>query len=189
MPVTEADGNLISQFKNLEKLNLNQTPISGTILSSFKDLKNLKSLSLAGTAVDRNSLNVLDGLASLTQVFLWNTKVHVEEVASLQKQFPSITWDIGYQPNEIVKLTPPILVNESFLLGENEFIQLKHNLPGAQIRYTLDGSDPDSVAGMVYKEPVSISKYTATKNKDVQRRMVWKPVDSILFIQERNPAH
>ena len=84
-------------------------------------------------------------------------------LAEVQKQFPSITWDIGYQPNEIVKLTPPILVNESLLLGENELIQLKHNLPGSQIRYTLDGSDPDSVAGMIYKEPVSISKYTQLK--------------------------
>src|SRR5258706_4047899 len=156
MPVTDAEGKLIGQFKNLEKLNRNQNAVSGNILSSFKELKNLKSLSLTGTAVEARALKDLDGLPSLTQVIVWNTMVRAEEIVGLQKQTPTITWDIGYQPHEIIRLRPPILVNESFLLGENELVRLKHNLPGAQIRYTLDGSDTDSVTGMIYKSPVPI---------------------------------
>jgi uncharacterized membrane protein len=184
MPVTDAEGKLIGQFKNLEKLNLNQTAVSGNILSSFKELKNLKSLSLAGTTVEASSLKALDGLASLTQVFLWNTKVRAEEIAGLQKQTPTITWDIGYQPHEIIRLTPPILVNESFLLGENELLRLKHNLPGAQIRYTLDGSDPDSVAGMIYKAPVPISKYTQVKTRSYKEGWYGSPITQYYFFKK-----
>jgi hypothetical protein len=184
MPVTDGEGKLIGQFKNLEKLNLNQTSISGDILSALKELKNLKSLSLAGTAVEANSLKTLDGLPSLTQVFLWNTKVRAEEIAGLQKQFPTITWDIGYQPHETMRLTPPILVNESFLLSENELIKLKHNLPGARIRYTQDGSDPDSIGGIVYEAPFSISKYTQVKTRTYKEGWYGSPTAQYYFFKQ-----
>ncbi len=160
MPVTDAEGKIISQFKNLEKINLNQTNITGNILSSLKGLSHLKSISLAGTAIDKKSLNQFAGLPSLKEVFLWNTNILSKDNIALQKQFPGIVWDQGYQSDEILSLTPPILVNESFLLSENERIHLKHNLPGTQIRYTLDGSNPDSINGTLYSVPIAISKYS-----------------------------
>ncbi len=184
MPVTDAEGKLIGQFKNLERLNLNQTSVSGNILSSFKELKNLKSLSLAGTVVETNSLGALDGLPSLARVFLWNTKVLAEDIAGLQKQYPSIAWDIGSQPREVLRLTPPILVNENFILGENEFIQLKHNLPGSQIRYTLDGSDPDSVTGRVYKDPVPITRHTQLKTRTYKDGWYGSPLVQYYFFKK-----
>jgi hypothetical protein len=120
----------------------------------------------------------------LTHVFLWNTKVRAEDVASLQKQFPSITWDIGYQPHETLRLTPPILVNENFILAENEFIRLKHNLPGSQIRYTLDGSDPDSVAGKVYGEPVPIASHTQLKTRTYKDGWYGSPLVQYYFFKK-----
>ena len=184
MPVTDDEGRIISQFKNLEKLNLHQTKITGNLFSSLKDLSHLKSISLAGTAIDKKSLDQFAGLASLKEVFVWNTKIRQDDQISLQKQFPAITWDQGYQSKEILRLTPPLLVNENFLLNENEPIQLKHNLPGMQIRYTLDGSDPDSTAGVIYQGPVFISKYSILKTKAYKDGWYGSPMVQFYFFKK-----
>ena len=183
MPVTDADGRIINQFKNLERLNLNQTGITGNFLSSLKDLNHLQSISLTGTGVDKKSLDKFAVLPVLREVFAWNTKLLPEDNISLRKQFPAITWDQGYQSTEILSLTPPLLLNESYLLGENEPILIKHNLPGTQIRYTLDGSDPDSIAGILFRGPVSISRYSTLKTRAFKDGWRGSPVAQFYFFK------
>src|SRR6185312_10240494 len=56
MPVTDADLKLIGQFSNLRKLNLSFTDIKGTTLQELSGLKELKELSLSGTAVNAAQL-------------------------------------------------------------------------------------------------------------------------------------
>ena len=69
-----------------------------------------------------------------------------------------------------VTKSEPIIKNENFILSPDEKIVIKHNLPGTQVRYTLDGTSPDSVNGTVYSQPIDISTHTtiktvATKNE------------------------
>jgi uncharacterized membrane protein len=163
MPIVDSDGKLISEFVNIEKLNLNKTKVTGAVLTSLKDLKKLKSLSIAGTATDVASLQAISGLPHLKEVFLWNTQVTQEQIASLQSKHSAIYWNFGYQTNEVMRLTPPILLNDSAIIKNNEGIRLKHNLPGTLIRYTLDGTTPDSVKSDIYQDPISIDTYTTLK--------------------------
>jgi uncharacterized membrane protein len=163
MPVTDEDGKLISQFNNLEKLNLNKTTVSGKILTSIKELKKLKIISLVGTSVDAAALEVIAKLPELKEIFIWNTKVEKSQLITLRQKFAGIQWNEGYPPTEILRLTSPILLNDSFLIKKDQYIKLKHNLPGTIIRYTLDGTTPDSINGKVYSEPISIKGFTTLK--------------------------
>ncbi|MBL7857130.1 MAG: chitobiase/beta-hexosaminidase C-terminal domain-containing protein [Cyclobacteriaceae bacterium] len=165
MPVTDEDAKVLRQFTNLEKLNLQGTGISGQAIRELTELKKLKSLSVTGTSVDGKSVEPIAGISSLQEVFVWNTKLTPADVDRLQKKFPSIHWDAGFIPDssEMLRLTQPILLNESNVLGDNDRASLKNNLPGTTIRYTLDGSAPDSISGTVYKEPIPISQYTILK--------------------------
>jgi uncharacterized membrane protein len=163
MPITDADGKLISEFVNLEKLDLNKTKITSEIFNSLIGLKKLKSLSLAGTSVDSKSFNEIGKLPELSEVFIWNTKINKEQLASLKATYPNIQWDFGYPPTETLRLTSPLLLNDSLLIQKDQLIRLKHNLPGTIIRYTLDGTTPDSISSAIYKEPISIEGYTVLK--------------------------
>ncbi len=163
MPVGDTEGKMISEFTNLEKLDLNKTKITGAILNSLTGLKKLKSLALVGTEVDFKSLSQIATLPDLKEVFIWNAKIDKGQLAELESKFPSIRWNAGYPTTETLKLTPPLLVNDSLLIKEGQRIQLKHNLAGTIIRYTLDGTTPDSVTGLVYKEPISIDGFTKLK--------------------------
>lgn len=163
MPADDKILTMMSSFENLERLNLNGTLITGAQLKLLKSNTRLEEVQLANTLVDYNAAASLADVQSLKAVFLWNSKVTEKEAKTLQTRFPKIKWDIGYIPDEkeLLKLTPPSPVNtEKMILDPGETITLKHPLPGAQIRYTLDGSKPDSITGIIYTKPFSINGLT-----------------------------
>jgi uncharacterized membrane protein/mono/diheme cytochrome c family protein len=160
MPVDDKSVSEVFNFTNLEQLNLNNTNLSDQSMVRLAKLEKLKVIRLAGTAVTRTGMLALAQSKSLKEVYGWNSKIESQAWIELQKQFTSIAWNAGSQPStEILKLTPPLLKNETFLLGTDDPIILKHNLPGTTVRYTLDGSPPDSVASPVYKASITISSH------------------------------
>jgi hypothetical protein len=167
MPVTDADLEKLKPFSNLEKLILNQTKIEGKTLAELNGLSNLKILSLSGTAVKKDELTAFEKNRSLREVYLWNTGVSKNEIEELQKSIPAIQWDAGYRPDEkeVMRLSPPILRNEAQVLKTDENISYKHNLPGATIRYSINGEMPDSVSGEIYKDAIHIGQYSIIKTK------------------------
>lgn len=164
MPIGDKEIELISQFKNVEILNLNNTQITDKAFGNLISLPNLKKLLVAGTKVSAKALENISKLENLKEVYLWNTLVTPDEVDALKSISPMIKWYGGQKiQQEKLKLTSPILVNETFILGEGDKITFKHNLPGTVIRYTLDGSKPDSINGTIYKLPIAISNHTQCK--------------------------
>ena len=163
MPVDDKVFSLLSSFENLEKLNLNGTSISGNTIEVLKSNKSLAHISLANTAIEASNTEKLSGIPSLKYVYLWNSKTTASDIQKLQKKYPAIKWDIGYVPDdkELLKLTPPSPANiDKMILDPGEMIELRHPLPGAQIKYTLDGTKPDSVNGVLYTKPFSITGLT-----------------------------
>ncbi len=165
MPIKDDDLGVIGQLESLEKLNLNNTDVTGATLSKLSLLKKLKSLSLSGTKVTKASLKDLGKLPLLREVFIWNTPISEKDLADLKKQNPTLQFEQGYFSNESerIKLNPPVLVNENFVLTDQTPVTFKHPLKGITIRYTLDGSMPDSIASPIYQKPISLSSYTVVK--------------------------
>lgn len=156
MPVTDADLKLLSKFSNLEILNLNSTNISGSGFENLISCKNLKSISLSGTQVTTESLKSILTLPQLKTVYIWNTAIDTSDKVELEKTYPHITFVHNLFTDEsILALSKPILVNEGILKATDK-IELKHTMPGVTIRYTLDGTQPDSLNGHVYEEPITI---------------------------------
>jgi hypothetical protein len=173
IPVADEDLKLLSSFKNLEVLNLNNTDVTGNGLSDLKELEQLRSLSLAGTKVTSKSMDVLKSFKNLKKVFIWNTSISAAEAEELRKKYPHILWETGYVPDasEVLQLSAPLMVNEQVLKsGEN--VVLKASLPGTIIHYTTDGSDPDSVSGKVYEKSIPVAPYQIVKAIAVKKG--WK---------------
>ncbi len=182
MPVEDADLKTIAKFNNLEILNLNNTQVKGNGFKELKSLSRLRSLSLSGTNISANSLHDLGPSRNLEEVFLWNTKIAGEELEALKKKFPHIRWEVGYIPdeNEILKLNVPMVKNSTRVLKEEEKIVLKHNLPGTVVRYSVDGTDPDSIKSPVYQDPVEIANYSVIKTKAFKEG--WQSSDVAEFV-------
>ncbi|MGX7686769.1 chitobiase/beta-hexosaminidase C-terminal domain-containing protein [Flectobacillus roseus] len=189
MPITNEDLKTIGQFEHLEKLVLNNTDITGENLSSLQGLSNLKSLSLSGTKQSKSSLAQLAKLPALNQVYVWNTSLTELEVNEIQKQFPAIHFEKGYIPTdtEMLKLTPPILENEDFVLSKPTLISFKHPLKGVTIRYTVNGQQPDSLNSPVYQKPIELNTYTILKAKAVKAH--WYASDMVEYVFFKGKYH
>ena len=163
MPLTDADLTLIGQFKNLEKLNLNFTTIKGEGLTNLKSLNSLESISLSGTSVTKDALTAILSLPALREVFIWNTPISEAEKVELEKSFPKIEFiHTLFNDISLLALSKPILVNEG-ILKKGDLLQLKHTMPGVAIRYSLDGSKPDSISSATYDTPITVSETVKLK--------------------------
>lgn len=163
MPVKDEDLKTLAEFPELRKLILNFTDITGATLGELRKLGNLSELSLSGTAVKMEDIKALEAIPSLKQVYLWSTGLSNEELALLKKG-RKIVFETGFRSDTIkLALNPPGILNESRVLFKGETISLKHQIAGTVIRYTLDGSAPDSIHSPIYDKPISITRNTTLK--------------------------
>ena len=162
MPIGDADLRTIAQFERLEKLVLNGTEITGATLGELRTCKNLAALALSGTSVSPDIAEALGALPALKMLYVWNTQISETDLPAMQAQLPGVEILTGYVPdeNEVLQLTPPLLVNESQVIEADARVELKNAFPGAQIRYTMDGSMPDSLNSPLYEGPIDIDGYT-----------------------------
>ncbi|MCF2487413.1 FN3 associated domain-containing protein [Dyadobacter sp. CY347] len=163
MPLKDADIKTLTQFPELRKLILNFTDITGATLGELKKLEKLRELSLSGTAVKMTHVQSLETFPSLKKVFIWSTGLNTNELASLRKG-QKIAFETGFRSDTVIlPLSPPTIVNESQILAADGLVSLKHQIAQTIIRYTLDGSEPDSTQSLVYKKPISLEKNTLLK--------------------------
>ncbi len=188
MPITDGDIKVISQFSNLEQLNLNFTSIKGEGISALKSLPNLESLSLSGTSIGKDKLNEVLSLPALSEVFIWNTPINESEVLELQQAYPKIEFiHTLFKDTSTLALSKPILVNEG-IIKIGDLLQLKHTMPGVVIRYSIDGSIPDSVSGFVYENPIDVKE--TVKLQAIACKGGWfcsKLLDVICFVEGYKP--
>jgi hypothetical protein len=188
MPVIDENFGEISKFQNLEYLNLNQTNITGKGIEKLKNCKNLEVLAVANTKIGfENLLKIMD-MPSLKEVYLWETKFTKVQYEQLKKSKKRI--ELGYVPDEseTLKLNPPILVNENQILEGNTTISLKHTLQNVDIRYTFDGSIPDSVNSPIYKTPLLLKNYGAIKTIATKNGWLASDVKEFYFFKSNFKA-
>ncbi|HWB27963.1 MAG TPA: FN3 associated domain-containing protein [Chitinophagaceae bacterium] len=166
MPVKDEDLAVIGDFRNLRKLNLDFTDITGKTLGDLKNLTSLKTISLSGTKIQAENLSALTGLPKLKHVYIWSTDVTDAAAAKLAQQDKSISWFTGFKGDTVIlKLTPPILQNDNFVITQPLKLQLKTYLRGVSVRYTTDGKDPDSLNSSLYDTSVVLNNEATIKAK------------------------
>jgi hypothetical protein len=166
MPAGDEACDELAGFPNLEELNLNGTRVTGKGLDRLAGIKTLRRLSLANTSVTAADLERLAPFGRLEDIRLWRSAVTAEQAAALAKKHPRVRFDVGQLPDtsERLKLTPPALRKpDKAVFARGETLELKHPMPGVTIRYTTDGSEPDSVTSPAYKGPVTVNGPTEVR--------------------------
>jgi hypothetical protein len=180
MPVDDNYLKKISEFENLEYLNLNQTDIKGNGIDNLLKCKKLKELAISNTKISKQNFEKILTHPALKKVFIWNTALQESDIVNLEKKYRNISFDKGFETDESQKLAlnTPILVNENLVIKDKEKVSFKHPLNEVKIRYTLDGSEPDTLQSPVYTQPIEIQSFT--KIKLVATKPGWlasKPVE------------
>lgn len=180
MPVTDADLKLLQGFVNLRTLQLGSTRITGNGLDALMGLSHLKSISVANTSVNGSDLDKLSRLPKLKTIYVWNTAVTAAEAKAFRTSHAALDIETGSRTDTIhLKLNPPLLRNDVAIIDTPIDLRLKHYVPGAVIRYTLDGSEPDSVHSPVYTGKVKLSTMAMLKARAYKTG--WLPSDLLQY--------
>lgn len=166
MPVTDDEISIVRSFAGLQSINLNNTKITAKGLQNLLGLKYLQQISLNGLQLFTKDIEPLITLPALQKVFIWNTMVQSKDLAILQKKQPNIKWQLGSNADTIVlTLNPPTIANETPVITQATPLLIKHFIQGVEIRYTLDGTEPDSLLSPIYKAGVFINNSGTVKAK------------------------
>ena len=181
MPVKDEDLNFISKLKELQKLDLNFTDISGSGLKELSALKKLQTLSLSGTRINLQQLLPIISNKNLRELSVWNTSLTEKDIQQLKKVNSSLNIITGFKDDgkTLIQLSNPALKNNSTVFMSRTNIQLSHPRKDVIIRYTLDGTDPDSISSPVFKNDIMISENAMIKAKAYKSG--WKSSDVSSF--------
>lgn len=159
MPVKDDDLAVIEKMTNLRDLNLNYTNVTSKGLERLVSLQKLQEIALSGTAIDRQSLQKIAALPSIKSVYIWNTGIDSTQVLSVRNKFKKVNIETGFADDgTMIALSPPMIQTATGLFDGDTQIVIKHPFKGVDIRYTLDGTDIDSLKSPLYKNPVTIKK-------------------------------
>ena len=67
--------------------------------------------------------------------------------------------------NEVLKINTPTIDQDSSIITSFLDVKVKHMLNGVTIRYTTNGTDPDSVTSPIYKNTLRLTRNTNLKIK------------------------
>ncbi|WP_316753098.1 c-type cytochrome domain-containing protein [Pedobacter gandavensis] len=167
LPVADSELKTIAGFENLNTLNLNFTRVTGAGLKELQSMKNLNSLSLSGTKLTYQSVKPMMAMKSLKKLTLWNTGLSGEELQQLQKANQHITVIAGFKDDGThpIRLNQPRIVNEVAVFKNSLALKLKHPINGVQIRYTMDGSEPDSLKSSLFDQQILLKESSTIKAK------------------------
>ncbi|MFT3704103.1 MAG: FN3 associated domain-containing protein [Agriterribacter sp.] len=168
MPVKDEDLTVVSQFENLRRLDLNFTDVTSKGLDALLSLKHLKELSLSGSKITFNELKEkINGFKNLQTISIWNTAVTPAEATQLQQAHKNITFIEGFVDDgkDPLKLNPPQVKNATMVFSQDLAVQLRHPVKGVEIRFTTDGTEPDSIHSPVFDGKTVIDKNTTIKAK------------------------
>ena len=203
LPVKDEDMKVIRQLINLEKLNLNYTEVTTAGVEQLVTLTKLRELTLSGTAVTAQALEKILPLPELKSVFVWDTKIDSVQIKPLKAKFSNISIETGFadKGDVIVALSPPVIKTPQGIFNNATTIEIRHPFKGVDIRYTLDGTQPDSVSGLLYTEPIAINEsvtlianaykkgwYGSTPVQSTFIKQGFAP-DSVTFISKPDPKY
>jgi len=158
MPVSDKDLEVIGEFHRLERLNLNFSKINGSGFQSWKNFVHLKSVSLTGTLVTAENLKPLMEMPALKELYLANTPIDETQRKKLAAQYPKVRLVVNdFSDNQTLKLSAPAIIADG-LVPKGKLVQIKSNMPGVTIRFTTDGSSPDSIGSVVYDKPLAVTR-------------------------------
>ena len=182
MPVKDADLKSVAKFENLRKLDLNFTDVSAAGLKDLSGLKHLQNLTLSGTKLDLNDLKgLLPQLKSVKTVAVWDTKLSAADVLQLQQANKGMNIIGGFKDDgkNPLQLNPPQMRNASPIFAQTLVVDIQHPIKGVDVRFTMDGSEPDSVKSPLLDHKTVIKDNTTIRAKAYKKG--WYGSELIIF--------
>lgn len=184
MPLAGVDLSVLKEMSHLEEIQANFTDLDSKQVQQLSTLPSLKYLAISGNAIDETGLKVLSEMKRLIKLYLWAKGLSDEQKNTLQSKLPNTTIDFGFDGSEsIFPLNSPKVTFEKMMFRDSMEVIISHPLKTVNIRYTLDGSDPDSLTSPNYTKPIWLKKTGTLRAKVFAKDWIGSPVVNFQFLK------
>ena len=154
----------LGDFPHLRRLALHNTAVTDEAMRELAGLAYLGSLNIHGTAVTAAGLAELSGLEHLESVYAWNSGVVSAELSGAGGVASRVRVDLGVDPDryDSTPLPAPIVTVDEPLFATATTVSVSGSIPGAEVRYTVDGTDP-SPESPLYTGPFDVTRSTRVR--------------------------
>ncbi len=154
----------LKQFKNLTKLQLQQTKITNAVTQLFKNFEFLESLNLFGSELDDSSLAAFSSLPHLKKLYVWQTKMTKDGLSEFRNKnaLIAVQSQIADSVFAASTLSPPVILADKEIFIDSVKVSLEQYFEGAKIFYTTENSKKDTIA-KEYISPFYISETSVLK--------------------------
>lgn len=159
MPLEDVSLDFLSDFPNLEEIQLNFSDLSDSQLENLQKIEKLENLAISGNRISDSAIPSLVEIKNLKNLYAWQTDFTEAGKAELQEKLKGVFIDFGFDDTGLVyELNPPKLIFDDLLFQDSTLLEIKHPIKTVDIRYSLDETEPDSISGMKYTEPIWITQ-------------------------------
>ncbi|MET0298894.1 MAG: FN3 associated domain-containing protein [Flavitalea sp.] len=176
----------IARFPHLTKLFLENSNFNDTVLSTLSALQYLEYLNVSNTKVSDAIFATSDKIRSLKKLFVYGNNITTASIDAYRKRVPAMV--VGFTPDLSTdtlyrgRLTGPVITIDSNVFLHNATVEMTYRIRGVDLRYTLDGSDPDS-ASLLYKEPFEISENKLLKVRAMRSGWESSNIQAFSFVK------
>ena len=180
---TSLDDNLILKLKNLKNLKylkVNDTKLTDEGLAYLTP--SLESLILNNNKVSFKGVVKLLEQVKLKNLYLWNTSLSSQDQQKLVESY-STNFNFGVKDfAKGVPLSNPIPISDQTLFADSLQFEFYKSVGDPEIRYTLNGTEPD-LSSLIYDKPIIIKSSVTLKAKAFKEGWLESSVSTIDLVK------
>jgi uncharacterized membrane protein len=184
MPLAGVDLSVLKEMAHLEEIQVNFTDLDSKQIQLLSSMENLKSLAISGNPIDKTGVQAISKMKTLINLYLWTPSLSDTQKKTIQSKLPNTTIDFGFDGSEaIFPLNSPEITFDKMMFRDSMEIVISHPIKTVDIRYTLDGSEPDSLTSPEYSEPIWFRKTGTIRAKVFAKDWIGSPEANFQFLK------
>lgn len=188
MPLEGVSFSFLSAFPNLRELQANFTNLNTIEIAEIAKSESITSLAISGNTLDENSLKSLSQMKGLEKLYLWQCGISDSEKKQLNEELPNTQIEYGFDGRGVIyELNSPKIISEVDMFADSTELIITHPISTVEIRYTIDGEEPDSISSLIYNEPFWIKKTAEVKARAFAKEWKGSPTSNSLVFRTGNP--
>jgi hypothetical protein len=145
----------------------------------------LKNLAISGNPFGDEGVSTIKNLTQLKRLFIWQSGLSEKAKTELSEALKGVKIDFGFKDEGIIyPLNSPKIDFEKVMFKETTDVKITHPISSVEIRYSLDGSEPDSINSMVYTKPISLTKTSQIRAKAFAKGWIGSAEAKALLFKE-----
>lgn len=184
MPLAAVDLSFLSEFPNLEEVQMNFADLSTKEIEALSKIPNLKSLAISGNPLTEKDVATISKMSGLEKLYVWQNGLEEAQKNQMRNSLSTTEIDFGFNgAGKIYTLNAPkIEIGEKIFQDSVELI-IKHPIPSVEIRYSLDGNELDSLSSPVYTKPIWLKTTSSIQAKAFAKEWKGSPTEKAIALK------